>query len=321
MMRGYLKKTPDSPAELAIMPQPTPQKGQILVRIFACGLNHADLLMLKGTYQDTPTTPFCPGMEVCGVVDSLGPNTTGPKPGTRIAVFGGYGGLAEYGCFPAEACVPIPDTMSNVEAAAFIVGYGTSHVALTHTTQITPGERLLVLGAAGGVGLTAVEIGAAMGAEVIACARGPEKLAVAKAAGAHHLIDSETQDIRETVKALGGADIVYDAVGGDQFTAALRATNTDGRVLVIGFASGDIPQIKANHILVKNISVRGLYWGGYLRTKPQVVTNSLAQLFQMQAQGKLRPHVSHVLPLAQTGEALEILRTRRSTGKVVVTMT
>lgn len=320
-MLGYLKTTPQSQPKLDKMSQPQPKRGQVRVRIRACGLNHADLLMLKGTYQDTPDTPFVPGMEVCGVVDSLSPDTTGPILGTRIAVFGGHGGLAEYGCFPAEACVPIPDTMSDVDAAAFIVAYGTSHVALTHTTQIIPGERLLVLGAAGGVGLTAVEIGAALGAEVIACARGPEKLAVAKAAGAHHLIDSETQDIRETLKALGGADVVYDAVGGEQFTAALRATNTDGRILVIGFASGDIPQIKANHILVKNISVHGLYWGGYLRTKPEVVTASLAHLFEMHAQGKLHPHVSHVLPLEQAGEALEVLRTRRSTGKVVVTMT
>ena len=303
------------------IPRPNPLPGEVLVRITACGMNFADLLMQKGTYQDTPALPFTPGLEISGVVDALGPDTTGPAPGTRVAVFGGQGGLAEWGCFPANRCVPLPDSMTDVQAAGFQIAYGTSHLALTHAAHLEPGERLVVLGAAGGVGLTAVEIGAQLGAEVIACARGADKLAAAKAAGAHHLIDTDTQDIRETVKDLGGADVVYDAIGGTQFTDAFRATNPGGRMLLIGFASGDLPEIKPNHMLVKNISVHGLYWGGLLKTNPSVVTDSLTALLKMFEAGTITPHVSHVLPFDQVPEALDLLRTRRSTGKVVVQTT
>jgi len=176
-----------------------------------------------------------------------------------------------------------------------------------------------VLGAAGGVGLTAVEIGKLMGARVVACARGSDKLEVARQAGANHLIDAATDDIRQACRALGGVDVVYDPVGGEQFTAAMRACRPEARLLTIGFASGEVPQIPANHLLVKNLSVMGLYWGGYLKFRPEVVTESLATLFGWYAEGRIRPHVSHVLPLERAGEALELLRARKSTGKVVVT--
>jgi NADPH2:quinone reductase len=190
---------------------------------------------------------------------------------------------------------------------------------LEHSARLQPGETLLVLGAAGGVGLTAVEIGKLMGARVIACARGADKLEVARKAGADHLIDASTEDIRSVCKALGGVDVVYDPVGGDQFRAAMRACNPEGRILSIGFASGEVPQIPANHLLVKNLSVIGFYWGGYLKFRPEVVTESLRTLFTWYEQGRIKPHVSHVLPLDRVGEALELLRSRRSTGKVVVT--
>lgn len=319
-MRAFQVTSFDEKPALSEVETPTPQPGQILVRIHACGLNFADLLMLKGTYQDTPSLPFISGMEVAGVVEALGPDTTGPAVGTRVAVFGGQGGLAEFGCFDAARAVPLPDTMSFADAAAFQIAYGTSHVALDYRAKMRKNETLLVLGAAGGVGLTAVEIGKLMGARVIACARGADKLAVAKQAGADHLIDATSENIRETVKALGGADVVYDPVGGDQWKDAFRAANPDARLLPIGFASGDVPQIPANHMLVKNLTVMGVYWGGYLKYKPEVVTDSLNQLFQWYAEGKLKPHVSHTLPLDQTAEALELLRTRKSTGKIVVTL-
>ena len=304
-----------------IMEIPTPQAeaGELQVKIGACGLNFADLLMVKGAYQDTPDAPFTLGMEVAGTVVSVGANTYGPEPGTRVAVFGGHGGLADYGCFPADRAVAIPDSMSFTDAAAFQVAYGTSHLALDYKARLQPGETLLVLGAAGGVGLTAVEIGKLMGARVIACARGQDKLDVARRAGADHLIDAQTDDIREACRALGGVDVVYDPVGGDQFTAAFRACKPEARILTIGFASGDVPQIKANHLLVKNISVIGLYWGGYLAFRPQVVTDSLATLFGWYEAGRLRPHVSHILPLEQAADGLELLRSRASTGKVVIT--
>jgi NADPH2:quinone reductase len=179
---------------------------------------------------------------------------------------------------------------------------------------------MLVLGAAGGVGLTAVEIGKLMGAKVIACARGADKLAVAKAAGADHLIDAETDDIREAVRALGGADVVYDPVGGDQFKAAMRACNPEARILTIGYASGEVPQIPANILLVKNLTVMGFYWGGYLAFKPSVITDSLAELVSWHAEKKIKPHVSNSLPLEQATEGMELLRSRKSTGKVVITL-
>lgn len=308
----------DAPPTLSETPQPEPGAGEVLLRIEACGLNFADLLMADGKYQDTPEPPFTLGMEVCGVVEALGPGVTSPAPGTRVAVFGGKGGLAQYGVFPAALCRQVPDAMPAPEAAGFQVAYGTSHLALTRRARLQPGETLLVLGAAGGVGLTAVEIGKAMGATVIAVARGPEKLEVARAAGADHLIDA-SEDLTAAVKALGGADVVYDPVGGDAFKAALRATNREGRILTIGFAAGEVPQIPANHLLVKNIDVIGFYWGGYLKFAPDALTDSMAELMDWYAAGRLHPHVSHVLPLDRADEALELLRSRKSTGKVVVT--
>ncbi|MEM7491686.1 MAG: NADPH:quinone oxidoreductase family protein, partial [Pseudomonadota bacterium] len=213
----------------------------------------------------------------------------------------------------------VPDAMPAEVAAGFVIAYGTSHVALTHKARLQPGERLVVLGAAGGVGLTAVELGARMGADVIAVARGEAKLAVAREAGATHAIDAEAPDLRDRLKALGGADVVYDAVGGDLFRAAFRAMRPDGRIIVVGFASGDVPKVAANHLLVKNVDLLGLYWGGYLATKPQIVTESLAALLAMYEAGELNPHVSHVLPLDRVDEAMDLIRSRRSTGKVVVT--
>jgi len=319
-MRAYQLTDFDTPAKVADIPVPAPKQGEMRIRIMACGLNFADLLMIKGKYQDTPPPPFTLGMEVAGVVDALGPDTAGPDVGTRVAVFGGQGGLAEYGCYDVSRAVALPDSMGFVDAAAFQIAYGTSHVALDYKARLQPGETLLVLGAAGGVGLTAIEIGKAMGARVIACARGDDKLQIARQAGADHLINAETDDIRAVCKDLGGLDVVYDPVGGDQFKAAFRSCNPEARLLPIGFASGDIPQIPANHLLVKNLTVIGLYWGGYLAFNPMVVTQSLATLLDWYVEGRIKPHVGLQLPLDQTTEALDALATRRSTGKVVVTI-
>lgn len=319
-MRAYRKTSPDTAADVMQIDTPVPGPGQIRVKIAACGLNFADLLMLKGQYQDTPATPFTLGMEVAGTVDALGDGVTGLAIGTPVAVFGGSGGLAEYGCFDAVRAVPLPGGMPMTDAAAFLIAYGTSHLALDHRARMQPGETLLVLGAAGGVGLTAVEIGKLMGANVIACARGADKLEAARHAGADHLIDAATDDIRAVVKSLGGADVVYDPVGGDQWQAAFRACKPEARLLPIGFASGDVPQIPANHLLVKNLSVLGVYWGGYMNFRPETVTDSLRVLLGWYAAGRLRPHVSHVLPLDRVAEGLELLRSRASTGKVVITI-
>ena len=318
-MRSFQVHSFEHPPALVEGPRPRPQQGQAMIRIHACSLNFADTLMTKGKYQDTPQLPFTLGLEMAGEVVTLGPETDGPAPGTRVAVYAGSGGLAEYGCFAADRLVPIPNSMPYEEAAAFQIAYGTSHIALKHRARMQPGETLLVLGAVGGVGLTAVEIGKLMGAKVIACARGADKLEAAKAAGADHLIDAKTADLRAEVKALGGADVVYDPVGGDQWEAAFRACKPEARLIPIGFASGEVPQIPANHLLVKNLTVLGLYWGGYLKFAPEVLTSSMAELFTWYEAGHLKPHVSHVLPLDRADEALELLRSRKSTGKVVVT--
>ncbi|WP_170429544.1 NADPH:quinone oxidoreductase family protein [Ruegeria arenilitoris] len=317
-MLAYRILSQGAAAQLCEMDVPQPLEGQVRVAIKACGLNFADLLMQKGTYQDTPPAPFTQGMEIAGVVDATGPGVSHLQPGDRIAVYSGQGGLAEFGVFDADRAIPLPDSMSFEDAAAIQIAYGTSHIALDHRARLQPGETLLVTGAAGGVGLTAVEIGKLMGATVIAQARGADKLAVALAAGADHLIDA-ADDLRTCVKELGGADVVYDAIGGDVFKAAFRATNPEGRLLPIGFAGGEVPQIPANHLLVKNLTVIGFYIGGYLTFRPQIVQNSFETLFRWHAEGKIKPHISHVLPLSDAEKGLQLLRDRTATGKVVIT--
>ena len=318
-MRGYQVTGPDEAGLRDDLAAPVPAPGEVVLKVEACGLNFADLLMIRGTYQDTPPAPFVPGLEICGTVLAQGAGVTEPAIGGRVVAYAGRGGLAEQATVPAAACVPVPDAMTAEIAAGLLVAYSTSHVALAHKARLNPGERLVVLGAAGGVGLTAVEPGARMGAEVVAVARGTAKLEVARGAGAHHLVDADAPDLRDRLRALGGADVVYDAVGGDAFDAAFRATNPGGRILVIGFASGTVPQPKLNHLMVKNIDLIGLYWGGYLRFAPDVVTTSIAALMEMWRDGAIRPHVSHVLPLDRVEEGLDLIRSRRSTGKVVVT--
>lgn len=299
---------------------PTPGPGELRLRVKACGLNFADLLMREGKYQEKPPLPYTPGMEVAGVVDALGPGVSGPAPGTRVLAFVNHGGLAEAAIAAANRVVAIPDAMPFADAAAFPIAYGTSHLALDHKARLQTGETLLVLGASGGVGLTAVEIGKRMGARVIASARGAEKLAIARAAGADEVIDSDTPDLKAALKALGGLDVVYDAVGGPAFDAALSACRPEGRLLAIGFASGQVPQVAANLLLVKNLSVMGLYWGGYLKFAPQVLTDSLQTLLGWYQTGGLRPHISHVLPFDQLPQGLALLKDRKSTGKIVITL-
>ncbi|WP_406871164.1 NADPH:quinone oxidoreductase family protein [Thioclava sp. 'Guangxiensis'] len=301
--------------------RPEPEAGELLIRIHACGLNFADLLMMQGRYQDTPAPPFTLGLECAGEVVGRGVGCTIPL-GTRVAVYAGQGGLAEYGSFPEAACIPLPPDTPYDEAAGLLITYGTSHLALTHTAGLRAGETLAVIGAAGGVGLTAVEIGAQLGARVIAVARGAEKCAIARTAGAAETIDSDTAGeqggLKAGLKALGGVDVVYDAVGGTLGEAAFRALNRGGRFLLIGFAGGTPPALPLNHALVKNISIHGLYWGGYREIAPQAFRRSLDEVLRDHAAGRLRPHVSHRLPFTRLGEALELLRNRQSTGKIVI---
>lgn len=305
------------PLRLDEVAVPEPGPGALRLRVLACGLNFADTLMAAGKYQEKLAPPFAPGLEVCGVVEALGPGAEGFAVGDRVAAYAGAGGLAEAAVVPAARCVAAPEGMPDEAVAGFLIAYGTSEVALNHRAGLKPGETLLVTGAAGGVGLTAVELGKAMGARVIACARGADKLEVARAAGADVLIEAGA-DLKAEVKALGGADVIYETVGGETFAAALGAARQLGRVLPIGFAGGEVPQIPANILLVKNLTVHGVYWGAYATLDPAVLTESFARLFDLWREGRIRPHVSHVLPLEEANAGLDLLRERKATGKVVV---
>ncbi|MBR3369652.1 MAG: NADPH:quinone oxidoreductase family protein [Rhodobacteraceae bacterium] len=319
-MRAVRLESTESTPVFADIPPPIPRQGEITVDVAACGLNFADLLMVKGQYQERPALPATLGMELAGTIRAIGPNVTGFAVGQRVAAFTGLGGLAEVALCPADRCIALPDAMSMTDAAGFLVAYGTSHLALGHRARLKQNETLVVLGAAGGVGLTAVEIGAQMGARVIAVARGAQKLQVAKDAGAAICLDSDTTDLRTTLKELGGVDVVYDAIGEPMASEALRALRPEGRFLAIGFAGGKVPQFPANILLVKNLTVMGLYWGGYLNFAPNALADSLRELFDWYAQGRIKPHVSHVVPFEQVFDGFELLRTRKSTGKVVISI-
>ena len=297
---------------------PVPAKGEIVVRVEAVGLNFADMLSIQGKYQVRQSPPFIPGMELAGVVEALGPGVDGPAPGTRVLATCPAGALAERISLPARRLTPLPDAMGFEEAAGFPIAYGTSHLALTHTARLQPGETVFVTGAAGGVGLTAVEIGKRLGARVIASARGADRLAIARQAGADVVIDSDAPGLKEALRAEGGVDVVYDVVGGLAFDQALRACKPEGRLLAIGFASGEVPQVPANLLLVKNLTVSGFWYGGYESHAPQRVADSMAQLLRWRAEGAIRPHVSQVLPFDAFPEGLALLRDRKATGKVVI---
>jgi NADPH2:quinone reductase len=292
------------------------------IRVRACGVNFADTLMIAGKYQVRPEFPFTPGLEAAGEVTEIGAEVTHLQPGQRVlAVLRFGGGYAEEIVINADAVVALPERMDFVTAAAFPVAYGTAHFALTHRGHLAKGESLLVLGAAGGVGLAAVEIGKALGARVIAAAGGPEKLAVAGPHGADELIDYQRESIRDRVRELTrgqGADVVFDPVGGEAFDQALRAVNWEARMLVIGFAAGRIQAVPANLILVKNISVIGVVWGAQAARDPVFVSRNLAELLRWWEAGRLHPVVAKTFPLAEAGAAMQALLSRRHAGKIVL---
>lgn len=305
------------------IPEPLAGQGEIVVGVRAAGVNFADSLMLAGRYQTKQPLPFSPGLEVAGVVTAVGAGVSSHAVGDRVLAIPAYGGYAGKVAVPAERAVKIPDAMDYVTAAGFPVAYGTSHLGLWHRARLKAGEKLLVLGAAGGVGLTAVELGVLMGAEVIAVAKGKAKLDVAAAQGAHHLIDAENPDLKDAIMAAtggAGVDVIYDPVGGALFEAGLKAAAFEARALIIGFASGEVPQIAANRLLVKNVDVVGFWWGAYADKAPETMAQSFRTLIGWWEEGRLRPHVSDTRPLALAAEALELVLERRSTGKVVITV-
>lgn len=318
-MLSYRVTSFDKAPTLQEIKLPAPIAGEVRIRIAAAAVNFSDLLLLKGRYQDTPDLPFTPGLELAGTVEECGPGVSQNLKNKRVAVYSGQGGFAEQAIVPASRCLILPDELSFTDAAGLQVAWGTSHIALTQRARIAPGETLLILGASGGVGLSAVTLGKILGARVIAVARGAEKLEVAKSAGADITINSETDDIREAVIAAGRADVVYDAVGGAQGEAAFRACNPGARFLLIGFASGNIPEFKPNHTLVKNIDLIGLNWSAYWKFAPEKVIESGAQILKWASEGKISANVHHRFSLEETDQALALLRDRKSTGKIVIT--
>ncbi|MBL0168709.1 MAG: NADPH:quinone oxidoreductase family protein [Propionivibrio sp.] len=313
--------TGPSALRLEEIADPRPGPGQVRIRVRACGVNFADSLITRGQYQKQPKPPFSPGFEVSGEVLELGASVKGIAIGDRVIAMTPHGGYAEQVIADMNRCVPMPAAMSWEHGAAFPVVFGTSHVALWHRARLRAGETLVVHGASGGVGLTAVAIGKQLGATVIATANGAGKLEVARAHGADHLIDSGQEDVRARIKELSdgrGADVIYDPVGGELFTASLRSIAFEGRILIIGFAGGNVPQIPANHLLVKNVDVIGLNWPAYAELNPQVMTESFQTLIHWYLDGAIRPHVSATYPLEQAVEALNQVVTRKSTGKVVI---
>ncbi len=309
--------------ELRDIAAPVLAPTQVRIRVAAAGVNFADTLFIVGKYQEKVEPPLVPGMELAGTVVEVGAAVTALAVGDRVMAAVTGGAFAEEAVAEQTDVVRLPESLDFVTAAGFPVAYGTSHMALKAKAGLKAGEVLVVHGAAGGVGLTAVEVGAAMGATVIATAGGPDKVRVALDHGAHHGIDYKAEDIRTRVKALTdgrGADVIYDPVGGAVFDASLRAIAPDGRILVIGFASGTVPQIPANILLVKNVTVIGYWWGAYRKLNPALVQESLAECVQWWAEGKLKPLVSQTLPLDRAGDALDLLRTRAATGKVVLTV-
>lgn len=304
------------------MPKPEPKAGEIRIKVAAAGVNYPDALIVQKKYQLQPPLPFVPGTEVAGTIDAVGEGVSALKPGDRVVAMTGLGGFAEYVCVAAANAAALPPGISDEVAAAFTLTYATSHHALFDRGSLKAGETLLVLGAAGGVGLAAIELGKAAGARVLAAASTDEKLAVCHAHGADALINYSIVDLREAIKTLTdgkGADVIYDPVGGAYTEAALRAIAWRGRLLVVGFANGEIPKIAANLLLLKGASAIGVFWGEFARREPKANQIMMAQLAGWLAQGKLKPHVSQVLPIERTAEALRSLLERRVVGKWVIT--
>jgi len=312
------------PAELPVVeiPEPVLLPGCLDVEVRAAGCNFFDILMVRGQYQVKPPFPFTPGAEIAGIVRAVGEGAAGFAVGDRVLASAGLGGFAERAVVAASTAWALPEGMSFEEGAALPIIYPTSYAGLVFRADLQPGETLLVHAAAGGVGIAAVQIGKALGARVIATAGGEEKLEVARREGADAAIDYREEDFVARVLELtdgAGADVIYDSVGGDITDRSLKCIAWNGRLLIIGFASGPIPSIKANRILLKNIAVTGLHWGAHAQKDPKKIPQTFEALFDLYARGSIKPVVYDTYPLERVPEALEALGSRKTYGKVIVT--
>ncbi len=330
-MKAVLSKAPGLPDTLVMedVPSPEPKAREVVVSIKAVGVNFPDFLIIQDMYQFKPERPFSPGGEIAGVIKSVGEGVTKFKPGDKVFGSCGWGGMAEEVVTEADRMTALPEGMPFEEGAAFLMTYGTSHYALKDRAKLRKGESLLVLGAAGGVGLAAVELGAAMGAEVIAAASSQEKVDFAMSKGAtkgfvypENPLDKDQQKaLSNKIKEMGGGgvDVIYDGVGGDYCEPALRAMNWDGRYLVIGFPAG-IPRPPLNLTLLKSCQIVGVFWGAFVKSFPDLHAENLADLFRLYGEGAIRPHISNAYPLERAADAIKELSERRAKGKVVVTI-
>lgn len=322
-MKAVLCKSNGLPENLVIeeIPAPVPGTDEVLVDVHASALNFPDVLMIQGKYQSQPAFPFSPGGEMAGVVAATGAEVTAFKPGDRVFGGIGHGGFAEQAAIKARSLRLMPEGMSFQEASGISTTYGTSYYALKQRANLQPGETLLVLGAAGGVGLAAVELGKAMGARVIAAASSAEKLAAARHSGADELIDYSDGELKEKVKALTdgkGADVIYDPVGGDLFDQCMRCIAWYGRVLVIGFAAGDIPRVPINLILLKSCQLVGVFYGAWSGRSPDEAEANFREILKLYEQGKIKPLIGMEYPLEEYAAAMRCLMERQAIGKVVV---
>lgn len=309
--------------ELAELPDPKPGPGEAVVRVKATALNFFDTLIIAGKYQVKPAFPFSPGAEFSGVVESVGAGVTLVAPGDRVAASTGYGAARERMVLKADQLVKVPDALDFERAAGLIVTYGTTLHALKDRADLRAGETLAVLGASGGVGIAAVEIGKLMGAKVIACASADDKLAFTREHGADETINYASEDLKDALRRVtggNGPNVIYDPVGGKYAELALRAIAWEGRFLVVGFAAGDIPKIPLNLVLLKSCDVRGVAWGAWNQRNPAGHRANVAQLLKWCVEGKLDVHVHARYPLAKTAEALKVLADRKAMGKVILTM-
>ena len=325
VMKAVVCKQYGPPESLVLeeLPSPRPGPGEVVISVKAASVNFPDVLIIQNKYQFKPPLPFSPGSELAGVVKEAGAGVRDFRPGDRVMAFTTYGAFAEEVKTEATRLVPMPKGMDFATGAAFLLTYGTSDHALRDRAALQAGETLLVLGAAGGVGLAAIEIGKALGARVIACASSEDKLAVCRSHSADATIDYAAEDLRERIKALSdgrGVDVVYDAVGGPYSEPAFRSLAWRGRHLVVGFAAGEIPKLPLNLALLKGASLVGVFWGDFTRREPRAFAQSLAQLGRWYAEGKVHPHVSQTLPLEQAAQAISLLASRQAKGKVVLTM-
>lgn len=306
---------------LSDIPDPVAGPGEAVIAIKSAALNFFDLLMIQGKYQIKPPFPFSPAAEIAGIVESVGAGVTDLKPGDRVAASCGHNGARQKIALPAASAVKIPDNLDFDRAAGVIVIYGTALHALEDRADPKPGETLAVLGAAGGTGLAACELGKVLGLKVIACASSDEKLAFAKQHGATETLNYAKEDLKEGLKRLtggNGVDIVFDPVGGSYAEAAVRSLAWKGRFLVIGFAAGEIPKIPLNLALLKGCDIRGVFWGAHMKREPKQGREALEKLMRWAAEGKISSHVDRTFPLAQTADALKVLAGRQAMGKVIL---